>query len=70
MNSNQITQLVLDNLNTSVLLIDDDLSITYLNPAAESLLAVSAHRLLKSNAAQLFAEAEPRHEVFLNALKK
>ena len=69
MNSNQTNQLVLDNLNTGVLVINSELSITYLNPAAESLLAVSAHRLLKSYAPQLFAEAEPRHQVFLNALK-
>jgi len=70
MNSTQTNQLVLDNLNTSVLLIDDRLSISYLNPAAESLLAVSAHRLLNSNAAQLFVETEPRQQVFLHALKK
>ena len=69
MNSNQTNQLVLDNLNTGVLLIDGELSISYLNPAAESLLAVSAHRLLKSYAPQLFTDAEPRHQVFLNALK-
>ena len=70
MNSIQTNQLVLDNLNTGVLLVDDKLSITYLNPAAETLLAVSAHRLLNSNAAQLFVEAEPRHQVFLNALQQ
>ncbi|MBQ0719812.1 MAG: PAS domain-containing protein [Gammaproteobacteria bacterium] len=69
MNSNQTNQLVLDNLNTSVLLIDAELCISYLNPAAESLLAVSAHRLLNSYAPQLFVEAEPRHQVFVNALE-
>ncbi|OUS03933.1 PAS domain-containing sensor histidine kinase [Gammaproteobacteria bacterium 54_18_T64] len=69
MNSNQTNQLVLDHLNTGVLLIDKQLSVTYLNPAAESLLAISAHRLLNSDAAQLFAEAQPRRQVFLNALK-
>lgn len=69
MNCTQTNQLVLDNLNTSVLLIDAQLSITYLNPAAESLLAVSAHRLLNSFAPQLFVEAEPRHQLFLNALE-
>ncbi|MBL4782964.1 MAG: PAS domain-containing protein [Porticoccaceae bacterium] len=69
MNSNQTNQLVLDHLNTGVLLIDKQLSVIYLNPAAESLLAISAHRLLNSDAAQLFAEAKPRRQVFLNALK-
>ncbi|OUS11081.1 PAS domain-containing sensor histidine kinase [Gammaproteobacteria bacterium 53_120_T64] len=68
MNSSQTNQLVLDHLNTGVLLIDKQLSITYINPAAESLLAISAHRLLNSDAAQLFAEAEPRRQVFLDAL--
>ena len=70
MNRTQSNQLVLDNLITGVLLIDDELSISYLNPAAESLLAVSATRLLNSYAPQLFVEAEPRQQVFLNALKK
>jgi len=69
MNSNQTNQMVLDNLNTSVLLIDSTLSITYLNPAAESLLAVSAHRLLNSYAPQLFADTEPRRLVFQDALE-
>ena len=69
MNNNQINQLVLDNLNTGVLLIDDALSIIYLNSSAESLLAVSAHRLLNTDAPQLFAKAAPRRQVFLDALE-
>ncbi len=69
MNTNHTNQLVLDNLNTVVLLIDSELSISYLNPAAENLLAISAHRLLKSYAPQLFVEAEPRRLVFNEALK-
>lgn len=69
MNSNQTNQLVLDNLNTGVLLIDIELSITYLNPAAESLLTVSAHRLLNSYSPHLFTDAEPRRLVFQDALE-
>lgn len=69
MNTNDIDRLVLDNLNTVVLLIDSELSITYLNPAAENLLTASAHRLLHSYAPQLFVEPEPRRHVFNNSLE-
>lgn len=53
-------QLVLDNLNTVVLLLDTNLEITYLNPAAENLLAASTQRLLGLNAAYLFVDSEPK----------
>ncbi|RLA46276.1 MAG: PAS domain-containing sensor histidine kinase [Gammaproteobacteria bacterium] len=62
-------QLVLDNLNTVVLLLSTDLHIIYLNPAAENLLAVSAQRLLGRNAADLFADSESRQKVFEEALQ-
>lgn len=38
--------LVLDNLTTAVLLVDEHLTLQYVNPAAEMLLGLSAHRIL------------------------
>lgn len=62
------SQLILDNLNTVVLLLGEDLKITYLNPAAENLLAVSAPRLLGLDATSLFAESASRRQVFEESL--
>lgn len=61
-------QLLLDNLNTVVVLLDEDLAITYLNPAAEALLTTSAHRLLGSAIAPLFADSKTRVATFREAL--
>lgn len=63
-----VHQLLLDNLNTVVLLLDEDLAITYLNPAAEALLATSAHRLVGSTVAALFVDARARLAAFRDAL--
>lgn len=62
-------QLLLDNLNTVVLLLDDGLGITYLNPAAEALLATSAHRLLGSPVTTLFSDAHARGAILRDALE-
>ena len=53
-------QLVLDNLNTVVLLLGTSLKITYLNPAAENLLAASTQRLLGIDAAHLFVDSNAK----------
>ena len=37
--------LVLDNLTTAILIVDENLTIQYVNPAAEMLLGLSAHRV-------------------------
>lgn len=63
-------QLVLDNLNTVVLMLGTNLEITYLNPAAESLLAASTQRLLGLKATQLFVDPEEKHNSFISALKE
>lgn len=62
-------QLVLDNLNTVVLLLTADLHVTYANPAAENLLALSAHRLYGCHAPELFSDPKARRKVFLEALE-
>ncbi|WP_461517383.1 nitrogen regulation protein NR(II) [Porticoccus sp.] len=54
----QLHHLLLDNLSTAVLLLNDGLEICYLNPAAENLLAVSAIRLCGNTVDILFTEDE------------
>ncbi len=49
---------ILDNLTTAVLMLDSDLRINYLNPAAEALLAISGPRVLGNAVEELFSEAE------------
>ena len=58
MTSDQLHRLLLDNLNTAVLLLNGDLVIDYINPAAEALLQVSSARLCGSDANDLFADGD------------
>lgn len=58
MPADETEQSLLDNLSTAVLLLDDQLVITYLNAAAESLLAVSANRICGESAKKFFASSE------------
>lgn len=70
MNSNQLHRLLLDNLNTAVLLLDVGLSINYVNSAAESLLQVSSARLIGSNVCELFSDEGASRVNLLEALEK
>ncbi len=70
MNSNQLHRLLLDNLNTAVLLLDAGLSINYVNSAAESLLQVSSARLIGSNVCELFNDEGASRVNLLEALEK
>lgn len=54
MNENQIPHLLLESLSTAVILLNNQLNIRYLNPAAEDLLAISAVRLQGTPISQLF----------------
>jgi two-component system nitrogen regulation sensor histidine kinase GlnL len=47
---------ILDNLKTAILLVDRDLSVSYLNPSAEALLEVSGSRITGEPISQLFTE--------------
>lgn len=51
--SQQNARIILDNLNTVVLLLDYDLRLRHMNPAAEMLFAVSARHMLGKPADQL-----------------
>jgi two-component system nitrogen regulation sensor histidine kinase GlnL len=70
MNSNQLHRLLLDNLNTAVLLLDGGLSINYVNSSAESLLQVSSARLIGSNVCELFSDGDASRGNLLEALER
>jgi len=50
-------RLLLDNLTTAILLLDADLQLEYMNPAAEMLLAVSGQRFHGQHVGELFNES-------------
>ncbi len=58
MTEDQLHNLLLDSLSTAVILLNDQLEICYLNPAAENLLAISAMRLQGMQISQLFDNAD------------
>jgi len=58
MTEDQLHNLLLDSLSTAVILLNDQLKICYLNPAAENLLAISASRLQGMQISQLFDNAD------------
>jgi two-component system nitrogen regulation sensor histidine kinase GlnL len=58
MTEDQLHNLLLDSLSTAVILLNDQLDICYLNPAAENLLAISAMRLQGMQISQLFDNAD------------
>lgn len=58
MTEDQLHHILLDSLSTAVILLDDELEIRYLNPAAENLLAISAIRLQGMQVSQLFDDTD------------
>jgi len=56
MTTEQLHQLLLNNLSTAVLLLNSNLQVNYINPAAETLLATSCNRLLGSGMETLLGE--------------
>lgn len=57
MTEDQLHHLLLDSLSTAVVLLNDKLEICYLNPAAESLLAISAVRIHGTAISELFTDS-------------
>ncbi len=57
MMNDALHRLLLDNLTTAVLLLDDELRLQYMNPAAEMLLAVSGQRNHGQFISELFTES-------------
>jgi two-component system nitrogen regulation sensor histidine kinase GlnL len=69
MTSDQLHRLLLDNLNTAVLLLNDDLVIDYTNPAAEALMQASSLRLSGSEATDLFVDTRMCLQTLQEALE-
>ena len=69
MTTNQLHRMLLDNLNTAVLLLDADLSIDYLNPAAEVLLQASSLKLRGTIASDLFSNNDLSLQTLRDALE-
>lgn len=57
MNTDATHRLLLDNLNTAIVLLNDSLRLEYMNPAAEMLLAVSGQRSQGQFISELFTES-------------
>jgi two-component system nitrogen regulation sensor histidine kinase GlnL len=68
MTSDQLHRLLLDNLNTAVLLVDQDLLIDYINPAAEILLQVGSMRLRGTAASDLFDNSETARQTLRESI--
>lgn len=68
MTSNQLHRMLLDNLNTAVLLLDAELSIDYINPAAEALLQTSSQKLLGTIGSELFSDSDLSSQTLRDAL--
>jgi len=56
MSANTLYKRLLENQTTAVLLLDNQLKVTYINPAAEALLQVSRARMLNEHVSDLFYE--------------
>ncbi len=61
---------ILDNLTTAVMLLDAELCVSYLNPAAEMLLAVSGQRILRQPIVELFNDPGATLESLNNSIRK
>ena len=63
-----INQRLLEHLNTGVLLLDDELIVIYMNPAAEALLEMSGKRGLGVHFPELAVESDEATEALENAV--
>ncbi|NKI19219.1 nitrogen regulation protein NR(II) [Spongiibacter sp. KMU-166] len=67
---NNLHHHILDNLKTAILLVEPNLTVSYINPAAESLLAVSDQRIHGEAITKLFHEDEDTLVKLLDAINK
>lgn len=67
--TNELSKMLLDNLTTAVLLLDEGLRILYINPAAEHLFATSSSHLLHSPIKNLFYEEKGDKDELERSLK-
>ncbi|MGK0499040.1 MAG: two-component system nitrogen regulation sensor histidine kinase GlnL [Oceanicoccus sp.] len=59
---------ILDNLQTAILLVQPDLRVSYLNSAAEALLAASGNQVIGETISALFIEQEDQQASLLEAI--
>lgn len=67
--SSHLQKRVLENLSTAVLLLNDKLAVTYLNPAAEVLFETSRKSIYQQKFDQIFYESDDGEKELLSALK-
>lgn len=68
--TSDIFRKLLDSLTTAVLLLDQDLKVLYLNPAAEHLFATSSSHLIDTPVSQLFFEGDDGLDDLKGSLKE
>lgn len=61
---------ILDNLKTAILLLDPDLSVSYINSAAEALLEVSGNRIIGEPLHHLFTEQQSEAPSLLESIQE
>jgi len=66
----KLAQHILENITTAVLLFDSDLFLQTLNPAAETLLEVSAKQICGTHSSILLPEINPLHEALQQVKEK
>ena len=69
MDSEIFYRLLLDNLNAAVLLLDDQLNVTYVNSSAESLLQMGSSRIIGSDVSELFSDVDGAREALAQGIK-
>ncbi len=67
--TNELSKMLLDNLTTAILLLDEKLKILYINPAAEHLFATSSSHLLQSYVGNLFYEEKGDENELVQSLE-
>lgn len=63
-----LSQLVTEHLTSAILILDDQLRVLYLNPAAENLLESSLHRMQDATIGSILSEEESSEEIFKQSL--
>lgn len=69
MSSEHLHTRLLGNLKTAIILIEPNLTVSYLNSAAEALLEVSGSRVLGNTLSELFTEIDDSHTGLLQSIQ-
>ena len=69
MSASQLNINILDNLKTAIVVVRPDLSVNYINTAAEALLEISGRRVIGEAIDSLFTELDPSDNGLLHAMR-